>query len=84
MRVTVLAFAGCALACVVAHIAILTSVVRRSAKALDSNVPRLRPFVEVLWALIPALVLAFVLTATWDRVRDGARPKPHEILRVAR
>ena len=35
-----------------------------------------RALVEIVWALIPAIVLIFLLTATWIRVRENAKPKP--------
>lgn len=78
-------FAICAAACVVAHVAILRSVVRARATAPDPGVPRPKLLVEVAWALIPAIALAFVLTATWARIveRDGA-PAPSLLMRIAR
>jgi hypothetical protein len=38
-----------------------------------------------VWALIPAIVLAIVLTATWARVRDNAArtPRPDVMMKVA-
>jgi hypothetical protein len=39
--------------------------------------------VEVVWALVPALLLAFLLTATWVRVRDHSTPKPGVMMKVA-
>lgn len=83
MRVPYLAFALCALACLVAHIAILRSVIRGRSAVIDPNVPRPNLLVEVVWAVLPALVLAFVLTATWDRVRDNAASRPDVLIEVA-
>lgn len=85
MKVEVIVFAACVAACVVAHVAILRSVIRARATAPDPGVPRPRLLVEIAWALIPAIALAFVLTATWDRIheRDGA-PAPSLLMRVAR
>jgi heme/copper-type cytochrome/quinol oxidase subunit 2 len=40
-------------------------------------------FIEIVWALIPAIVLAFVLTATWVRVHDNAKT-PGVLMKVAR
>jgi hypothetical protein len=37
---------------------------------------------EIVWALIPALVLALVLTATWSRVRERA-PEPDAVMKIA-
>ena len=75
-------FLLCAAACAAAHVAILVSVARRAAKRVDAGVPAPRRGLEIFWALLPAVVLALVLTATWDRV--NAREKPAELMRVAR
>jgi len=85
MHPAVLTFAICAVACVVAHGAILASIVsRRSTQPPPpAGVPRPRMLAEVVWALIPAIVLIFLLTATWIRVRDNARPKPGMMMKVA-
>jgi hypothetical protein len=45
-------------------------------------VPRPHLTTEIIWALIPALVLALVFTATWSRVREPA-PQPGTIMKVA-
>jgi heme/copper-type cytochrome/quinol oxidase subunit 2 len=83
MNAAVIVFVACVAACVVAHVAILRSVVRsRSGVASDAAVPRPNLFVEIVWALVPAIVLAFVLTATWAKIR--ARPAPPVIMRIAR
>lgn len=74
-------FAGCAAACAIGHLAIVVSVARRHAAAIEPGVPRPRRGIEIIWALVPALVLAWVLTATWDRVRE--RPEPPVIMKVA-
>lgn len=84
MRMAVIAFAICALACAIAQIAILASLFRKRPVVADPGVPRPRMSVEVVWALVPAIVLAFLLTATWERVRDNATSKPHEVMKVAR
>lgn len=84
MSAAVLVFGVCVVCCVVGHVAILMSVLRRRATVVDTNVPRPRTSTEVIWALIPAIVLAFVLTATWVRVRDRAAPEPAEVMKVAR
>jgi len=76
-------FAACVVACAAGHLAILMSVARRHAAPVEPGVPRPRRGIEILWALLPALVLALVLTATWDRVRDR-RAEPPEIMKVAR
>jgi heme/copper-type cytochrome/quinol oxidase subunit 2 len=86
MRGVVIAFGVCALACLVAHVAILLSVLRaRSAgDGGELSVPRPRLGVEILWAVIPAVVLAFVLTATWTELRERAAQDRQEISRVPR
>lgn len=76
-------FAIAVVACTVAHVAILVSVVRRASAASSPDVPKPRLAVEIMWALIPAIVLAFVLTATWGRVRDQESPSG-VLLEVAR
>jgi heme/copper-type cytochrome/quinol oxidase subunit 2 len=85
MKVEVVVFAVCVAACIAAHIAILRSVMRARTAAADPGVPRPKLLVEIAWALVPAVALAFVLTATWARVQDhiGA-PKPKLLMRVAR
>jgi heme/copper-type cytochrome/quinol oxidase subunit 2 len=83
MRVTVVAFAICALGCAVAQVAILASLIRKQSAVANADVPRPRMSLELVWALIPALALAFLLTATWERVRDNAQ-KPQEVMKVAR
>jgi heme/copper-type cytochrome/quinol oxidase subunit 2 len=80
----VLVFWLCVVCCVVGHVAILVSVIRRHAPVAGANVPRPRMAVEILWALIPAVALAFLLTVTWVRVREHASPKPDVMMKVAR
>ena len=83
MNAAVLVFVACVAACVVAHVAILRSVVRsRAGLASDNAVPRPNLLVEIVWALVPAIVLAVVLTATWAKIRE--RPAPAPIMRIAR
>lgn len=84
MSAVVIVFAIAALASVVAHAAILTSVVRRASTVTDAGVPRPKPLVEIAWAVIPILALALVLTATWARVRDRATPPADPVIRIAR
>ena len=83
MRVVVAVFVVCAVACAAAHVAILRSVVSRRS-AVSPDVPRPRLAVELLWALLPAVILALVLTATWDRIRDESKAKPGVLMRIAR
>ena len=82
MSAAVVVFVVCVAACIVAHIAILRSVVRaRAVVASNAAVPRPNLLVEIVWALVPAIVLAFVLTATWSKIRQ--RPAPPAIMRIA-
>ena len=53
-----------AVCCLVAHTAILRSVVRAGARA-DQHVSVGRRLMEIAWAVIPALALAAVLVTTW-------------------
>ena len=76
-------FAIAAAACAIAHVAILASVIRRRSAVADANVPKPRTLVEILWALIPAVALAFLLTATWGHVRENSG-RPPVIMKVAR
>ena len=62
------------LACVIAQLAILRSVlgVRTSAPAADARVAPARRSAEIAWALIPALALAGVLVLTWRTLHPSA------------
>ena len=51
MRLPYVAFVLAAMACAVAHAAILVSVVRSRSAVRDSNVPRPRLLVEIIWAV---------------------------------
>ena len=57
-----------AVACVIAEIAILrsTSAARRATKS--ELVPSSSTQSEVAWAIIPAVALVLLLTATWKRI----------------
>jgi heme/copper-type cytochrome/quinol oxidase subunit 2 len=76
-------FAACVAACAIGHVAIVLSMARRTTTPLEPGVPRPRRGAEIVWALLPAIALALVLTATWDRVRE-ARAEPPVIMKVAR
>lgn len=86
MRATAIVFALCAVACAVAHVAILRSVVRTASDrtAVEPGVPRPSLASELVWAALPMLALALVLTATWTKVRRDTPPQPEAILEVAR
>jgi heme/copper-type cytochrome/quinol oxidase subunit 2 len=81
----VVVFAVCAAGCVVAHLAILRSVLRhRTAAVADAaGIPRPNMLVEILWALVPMIALAFLLTATWNRVRERAHATAPVMMKVA-
>jgi heme/copper-type cytochrome/quinol oxidase subunit 2 len=83
MSLPVAVFAIAAVACAIAHVAILVSVVRRASGPVSPEVPRPKLAIEIMWAMIPLIVLAFVLTATWDRVRERESPSG-VLLEVAR
>ena len=83
MRGAVLVFVLCVVACVVGHVAILRSVLRSRTVATDAAVPRPRLGVEVVWAVIPAIALAVLLTFTWATIRERAQAQPGVMLRVA-
>ena len=84
MSPVILVFAVAVAACAVAHVAIVASVVRRASTVNEMKVPRPNFVAEVVWALIPALALALVLTATWVKVRERAVQDSGEILKIAR
>jgi hypothetical protein len=84
VRATIVVFAVAAFASVIAHVLILTSVLRRVWRPVETSVPRPRPLAEIAWALLPLLVLVLVLTASWARVRETAARKAVPVLRIAR
>jgi hypothetical protein len=91
------------LSCVVAEIAILRAVIRirgdvpgRATPGAQPALPRVRRGVEVLWALLPAIALGFVLVMTWRAMRaehaadspslspsPSSAPAPHATSRAA-
>lgn len=80
-----LVFVACVGACLVGHAAIVLAAARKQSANAVPGVPRPNRGLELLWALLPALVLALVLTATWNRVRQADDPHhAHEIMKVAR
>ena len=64
-----------ALICVIAELAILRSTLRvsraapNSAPDADAALPRGRPGVEIMWAILPAFVLLLVLVITHGAIR---------------
>jgi heme/copper-type cytochrome/quinol oxidase subunit 2 len=57
-----------AVACVIAELAILRSTFAARSAKHSELVPAASPRGELAWAIIPALALAVVLTATWQRI----------------
>jgi heme/copper-type cytochrome/quinol oxidase subunit 2 len=55
-------------ACVVAEIAILRSTFAARRVTKSELVPAASRMGEVVWAVVPALALSFVLFATWQRI----------------
>lgn len=55
-------------ACVIAELAILRSTFAARSANKSDLVPSASPRGELAWAIIPALALGVVLTATWDRI----------------
>lgn len=60
--------------CAVAQLLILRSVRATSQSAPASPLPRSSSRLELLWALVPAVGLALLLTFTWRAVQETARP----------
>jgi heme/copper-type cytochrome/quinol oxidase subunit 2 len=57
-----------AVACVIAEIAILRSTFASRSGNKSELVPSSSPRMEIAWAVIPAIALMIVLTATWERI----------------
>ncbi len=57
-----------AVACVIAELAILRSTFAARRANKSELVPAASPRAELAWAIIPALALGIVLTATWQRI----------------
>ncbi len=57
-----------AVACVIAQLAILRSTFTARHANKSELVPSASPRGEFAWAIIPALALVVVLTATWQRI----------------
>ncbi len=68
-----------AIACVIAELAILRSTFMARRVNKSELVPSASPRGELAWAVIPALALGVVLTATWQRIeaRDTRRMMDH-------
>jgi cytochrome c oxidase assembly factor CtaG len=59
-----------AFACVIAELAILRSTFAARHANKSELVPSASPRGELAWAVIPALALGVVLTATWQRIES--------------
>jgi heme/copper-type cytochrome/quinol oxidase subunit 2 len=57
-----------AAACLIAQLAILRSTFAARSANKSELVPTASPRGELAWAIIPALALAVLLTATWRRI----------------
>lgn len=57
-----------AIACVIAQLAILRSTFAARSANKSDLVPVASQRSEIAWAIIPALALGVVLTATWQRI----------------
>jgi hypothetical protein len=57
-----------AVACLIAELAILRSTFAARSPNKSTLVPSASPRSEVVWAILPGLMLAAVLTATWQRI----------------
>ena len=68
-----------AIACVVAEIAILRSLIAQRRTQHSSLVPSGSPVTELIWGVAPAIALTFLLVASWRRVqqRDHHMPMNH-------
>ncbi len=60
-----------AVACVVAEIAILRSTYAARRVEKSNLVPSSSRGGEITWAILPAVMLAFLLAVTWRRVESG-------------
>ena len=65
-----------AILCVIAELAILRSMLRGSrsivagpAEGSQASVPRGRPVMEMVWAIVPAVALIVVLALTREAIR---------------
>ena len=59
-----------ALACAVAEIAILRSLIAQRRAQHSSLVPAGSPVTELIWGVVPAIGLALLLLFTWRRIQQ--------------
>jgi heme/copper-type cytochrome/quinol oxidase subunit 2 len=77
--ISLLLFWTSALACAIAEVAILRAALRRPAEDAPPVARALRPHSpigEVIWALVPAVALTFVLFWTWAAIHEPAASSP--------
>ena len=58
-----------ALACAVAEFAILRSLIAQPRAQHSNLVPSGSPVTELIWGIVPAIALAFLLFFTWRRIQ---------------
>ena len=58
-----------ALACAVAELAILRSLIAQQRAQHSSLVPSGSPVSELIWGIVPAIALAVLLLSTWHRIQ---------------
>jgi hypothetical protein len=61
-----------ALACAVAEVAILRSLIAQRRAQKPALIHAGSPVTELIWGLVPAVALAVVLMATWRRIEGRA------------
>jgi heme/copper-type cytochrome/quinol oxidase subunit 2 len=57
-----------ALACAVAEIAIVRSIIAQRRAQKSTLVASSSPLAELIWAIVPAIALSVLLIATWERI----------------
>ncbi|HKR07715.1 MAG TPA: hypothetical protein VJS39_00880 [Gemmatimonadaceae bacterium] len=57
-----------ALACAVAEIAILRSIIAQRRAQNSTVIASSTPLAEIIWAIVPAIALAVLFIATWQRI----------------
>ena len=73
--------------CVIAQLLIVRSVLgARHVPEPSAALPRSQSWLEVVWAVVPAVALAFLLAFTWRAMHDAAagRPDPRPATQAAR
>ena len=70
-----------ALACAVAQIAILRSIIGQRRGQNPGRMHSSSPLTEVVWAVLPALALSVLLVATWRKIesREAHMQRHHDM-----